>query len=269
MTLARGWLLLALLASDLPAKAAGDETAAVEPAAETPLPPPDPTEQLYRDLIARHTGSVATVSFVLTAEYAGTPNRMQGEVEGVVVRADGLVLLPGNAIDPARQYETVYRDMGQEGNLPRVTSSAFQVRLPGRTEPFDATLAGRDADLGLAWLRLRKPPADLPYVDLARGGAPRVGQRALVLSLATESFAFAPYVTEVRVQGEIETPYPAHIVTWPNKLVFDTDLNPLGFGVLVMAGQPGMMAMGLKTFTVMIPRATLLELTERVAGNGG
>jgi hypothetical protein len=126
-------------------------------------------------------------------------------------------------------------------------------------------LLSRDADLGLAWLQLTAPPADLPWVDLARGAAPRLGQRGLVLSLASEQYDFAPYVTEVRLQGEIRVPYRAMIVTWPNKLVFNTDLLPIGFGVLNLAGRPGMLASGgMKSFAVLIPNERLVELTARV-----
>ena len=255
------WLLLALLG--------GTAQAAAEAAADAATAPPpvaaDPTETLYRGLIERHASALATIEYVMTADSAGTPQRVQGETEGVVISADGYLLVAGSALDPAKPYEVMYRDMGMESTLPRVSSGEFQVRLPGRSERFEAKLLSRDADLGLAWLQLTAPPADLPWVDLAKGAAPRLGQRGLVLSLASEQYDFAPYVTEVRLQGEIQVPYPAMIVTWPNKLVFNTELQPIGFGVLNLAGRPGMLASGgMKSFAVLIPNARLLELTTRV-----
>lgn len=237
--------------------AASDAVAAPAPA--------DPTETLYRGLIERHAATLATVEYVMTADYAGTPQRVQGETEGVVISADGYVLVAGSALDPAKPYETMYRDMGMESTLPRVSSSEFQVRLPGRSERYEAKLLSRDADLGLAWLQLSAPPADLRWVDLSKGAAPRLGQRGLVLSLASEQYDFAPFVTEVRVQGEIQVPYRAMIVTWPNKLVFNTELQPIGFGVLNLAGRPGMLASGgMKSFAVLVPNDRLSELTTRV-----
>jgi hypothetical protein len=252
-----------LLSAELRAETAAAAGAAEPtPAAATPA---DPTETLYRGLIERHASALATIEYVMTADYAGTPQRVQGETEGVVISADGYLLVAGSALDPAKPYEVMYRDMGMESTLPRVTSGEFQVRLPGRSERYEARLVSRDADLGLAWLQLSAPPADLPWVDLAKGAAPRLGQRGLVLSLASEQYDFAPFVTEVRLQGEIRVPYRAMIVTWPNKLVFNTDLLPIGFGVLNLAGRPGMLASGgMKSFAVLIPNERLVELTARV-----
>lgn len=255
------WLLIGLISlgpAQAEAESAGDTAPAVAVAA-------DPTETLYRGLIERHAGALATIEYVMTADYAGNPQRVQGETEGVVISRDGYLLVAGSALDPAKPYEVMYRDMGMESTLPRVTSSEFQVRLPGRSERYEARLVSRDADLGLAWLQLSTPPADLPWVDLTQGAVPRLGQRGLVLSLASEQYDFAPFVTEVRVQGEIQVPYRAMIVTWPNKLIFNTELQPVGFGVLNLAGRPGMLASGgMKSFAVLVPNDRLVELTARV-----
>ncbi|MCU0756918.1 MAG: hypothetical protein MUE46_17710 [Xanthomonadales bacterium] len=252
--------LSALVGFEVRAAAAAEAAGSVPPAVAA-----DPTETLYRGLIERHAGALATIEYVMTADYSGTPQRVQGETEGVVISRDGYLLVAGSALDPAKPYEVMYRDMGMESTLPRVSSGEFQVRLPGRSERYEAKLVSRDADLGLAWLQLTAPPADLPWVDLAKGSAPRLGQRGLVLSLASEQYDFAPYVTEVRLQGEIQVPYKAMIVTWPNKLVFNTDLQPIGFGVLNLAGRPGMLASGgMKSFAVLIPNERLVELTARV-----
>lgn len=242
---------------------------AEEPAAEASpakvVVAPDPTEKLYEDLLAEHAATMVTVNYVLTADFSGTPQRVQGEIEGMLISAEGLILIPASAIDPSKQYEAVYRDMGVASSIPRISSSAFQATLVGHSGKFEAKIVSRDIDLGIAWLRLTEPPANLDFVDLSVGGTPRLGQRALVLSLASEQFDFAPYVTEVRVQGRIDVPYPAFVVTWPNKLVFDTDLKPMGFGVLTISGQPGLMSTGgFKSFTVMIPRAKLAELSAEV-----
>lgn len=257
------WLLIGLIS--LGAARASAEDAAEGAGSPPPAVAADPTETLYRSLIERHAGALATVEYVMTADYAGNPQRVQGETEGVVISRDGYLLVAGSALDPAKPYEVMYRDMGMESTLPRVTSSEFQVRLPGRSERYEARLVSRDADLGLAWLQLGAPPKDLPWVDLTQGATPRLGQRGLVLSLASEQYDFAPFVTEVRVQGEIQVPYRAMIVTWPNKLIFNTELQPIGFGVLNLAGRPGMLASGgMKSFAVLVPNERLVELTARV-----
>lgn len=257
------WLLIGLIS--LGAARAQAEAAAEAAGDTAPAVAADPTETLYRGLIERHAGALATIEYVMTADYAGNPQRVQGETEGVVISRDGYLLVAGSALDPAKPYEVMYRDMGMESTLPRVTSSEFQVRLPGRSERYEARLVSRDVDLGLAWLQLSTPPKDLAWVDLTQGATPRLGQRGLVLSLASEQYDFAPFVTEVRVQGEIQVPYRAMIVTWPNKLIFNTELQPIGFGVLNLAGRPGMLASGgMKSFAVLVPNDRLVELTARV-----
>lgn len=217
----------------------------------------------YQRLLDRYGRTLVTVNYVLSADFAGTLQRAQGEVEGMVIGADGLVLIPSSVLNPNEQFRGLATDEGM-GPMPDIQSGEFRVRIPGFDQPLRAKVASQDQDLGVAWLKIETPPPDLPYVDLAQATEPRVGAPVFSLNLASEGFDYAPFVIEGRVQGRITVPYRAYVTNQGNKLLFDQRARPVGFAIFRFAGSAGAGSGGVRVFGVMIPAPRLAELTAQV-----
>ena len=223
-------------------------------------------EATYPTLLSRYGRTVVSVNYVLSSDAAGgaADQRIQGETEATLVSADGLLMVPSSVLNPGDLYQKIYRNQG-EAQPPAWRSSELKVRLPGSDQPLEASVETQDRDLGVAWLRIKNPPANLSFVDLSKATDPRVGQRAYVVSVVAEEFDYAPYLEETRVQGKIEVPYRAFITDQPGKMLFSTDGTPLGFAVLRIDGAANMSTGGnYRMFATVVGGERLRELQQRV-----
>jgi hypothetical protein len=219
---------------------------------------------VYQQLLSQYGRTVVTVSYVLSYDGAGSDQRAQGETEATLVSADGLLILPSAVLNPTDMFMKVYQSQG-DGQVPNMRSSAMKVRLPGSDQPLDAEVVSQDRDLGLAWLKIKKPPKNLAYVDLANALNPVIGQEAFVVGVISEEFDYAPYIEPTRIQGKIEVPYKAYITDQPGKMLFSASGVPLGFAVLRIDGTANMSAGGnYRMFATMIGGERLKELHLRV-----
>lgn len=221
----------------------------------------DPTT-LFPQLLESQSGAHVIVDFVLNFDAGGSPQRIQGSVDGVVISADGLVLLAAAVLNPTDLFRQI---SGEGSSMPNnMRSNEFRVRMPGRGEPLRATVVTQDTDAGIAWIKLGNPPKDLRFVDLRRAREPKIGEPAYSIGLVGENNAFAPFIEENRVMGRVEVPFPGYIVAPAARILFGSDGRPLGYGVIRYAGMPNMAAMGaFKSFAVMVPGPRLQELTLR------
>lgn len=227
---------------------------------------PDVEAQTYQRLLASYGRTVVTVSYVLSFDAAGgaADQRAQGETEATLVSSDGLLLVPSAVLNPTDMFQKVYRNQG-DGQVPNMRSSEIKVRLPGSDQPLEATVVTQDRDLGVAWLKIKSPPKNLPFVDLAKAIDPNVGQRAYVVGVIAEEFDYAPFVDETRIQGKIEVPYKAFISDQPGKMLFASNGTPIGFAVLRIDGTSNMSAGGnYRMFATVVGGARLKELDQRV-----
>jgi hypothetical protein len=227
---------------------------------------PDAEAQTYQRLLASYGRTVVTVSYVLSFDAAGgaADQRAQGETEATLVSRDGLLLVPSAVLNPTDMFQKVYRNQG-DGQVPNMRSSEIKVRLPGSDQPLDATVVTQDRDLGVAWLKIKSPPKNLPFVDLKTAIDPSVGQRAYVVGVIAEEFDYAPFVDETRIQGSIDVPYKAFISDQPGKMLFANDGTPIGFAVLRIDGTSNMSAGGnYRMFATVVGGARLKELDQQV-----
>ena len=138
-------------------------------------PTPDEFEdyrEIYQDLVKRHADSIVTVKFVMSVTNSGNEQRVEDRTQAALVGRDGLLLVPDRAVSV---------DFAAFGNTtpgqaaPVAKSSEFRVRLAGTEDWLPADLVTRDAELGIAWLRLRGEHDDLPFIDLSMGRAGEPG----------------------------------------------------------------------------------------------
>ena len=113
--------------------------------------------EVYRQLMAQHAGAVVTVKFVMSVTNSGSEQRIEDRTQAILVSADGLLLVPDRAVS----LDFAKLGAGTPGQAaPVAKSSDFRVRLADTEDWLPADLVTRDNELGLAWLRLRKPAGD-------------------------------------------------------------------------------------------------------------
>jgi hypothetical protein len=215
MTLVRPLLMTALLA--------------LAPALSAAKPAEDTFEDyrpIYRDLIEQHAEAVVTVKFVMSVVNSGNEQRIEDRTQAVLVSDDGLMIVPDRAVS---------LDFAKFGNTtpgqasPVAKSSDFRVRLAGTEDWLPADLVTRDAELGLAWLRLRKPAGKLDYVDLSLGIKPEPGMAFFSLLRTSDEWGGVPVFRPGLVLGETRTPTFRLLVDGMPGLAFSHDGKPMGY----------------------------------------
>jgi hypothetical protein len=215
MTLVRPLLMTALLA--------------LAPALSAAKPAEDPFEDyrpIYRDLIEQHAEAVVTVKFVMSVVNSGNEQRIEDRTQAVLVSDDGLMIVPDRAV--SLDFATFGNTTPGQAS-PVAKSSDFRVRLAGTEDWLPADLVTRDAELGLAWLRLRKPAGKLDYVDLSLGIKPEPGMAFFSLLRTSDEWGGVPVFRPGLVLGETRTPTFRLLVDGMPGLAFSHDGKPMGY----------------------------------------
>lgn len=211
MTLVRPLLICALLAL-APAVPAAEEVEDYRP--------------VYRDLIEQHAEAVVTVKFVMSVTNSGSEQRIEDRTQAVLVSDDGLMIVPDRSVS---------LDFSTFGNTtpgqaaPVAKSSDFRVRLADSEDWLPADLVTRDAELGLAWLRLRNPSGKLDFVDLGTGVKAEPGMVFYSLLRTSDEWGGVPVFRPGLVLGETRTPAFRLLVDGVPGLAFDQDGKPMGY----------------------------------------
>ena len=211
MTLVR-LLTLALLLGSMPLQAAtADEEF-------------DDYREIFAMLGERHADAVVTVKFVMSVTNSGNEQRVEDRTQAVLVSADGLLLVPERTI--SLDFSS-FQD-GSQG-APVAKSSDFRVRLAGSDEWRPADLVTRDSALGLAWLRLRDPQGELPFVDLSRGTAAKPGMAFFSVLRTSDEYGGVAVFRPGLVLGETHTPTFRLLVDGVPGLAFSHEGVPMGY----------------------------------------
>ena len=144
--------------------------------------------------------SLVRVKVVISMEspWGGDPEEQEMEVSGVLISADGQVLLTNSMMGGL---------YGMMGGV-QVTPRDIKVLIGDDTEGLPATLVARDSDRDLCWIKLDEEPAEpLPFLDLDEGAVrPKVGQMIYQVKRLGEFFDRAPVVNEGRITAELTKP---------------------------------------------------------------
>lgn len=185
----------------------------------------------YRTLVDQRSSAVVTVKYVITLSAAGNEQRNEDRTQGVLVSADGLLLVSSRAVSIDLSAIS-----GQQAGGASVVanSSEFRVRLPGSDEWQVADLVTRDTELGLAWLRVRGAKA-LPFVDFASVAQPVPGRVFYTLLRTSDEWGAVPLVRPGMILGETRVPRSSLLVDGMPGLAFDAEGQPMGFVDLDLA----------------------------------
>ena len=180
---------------------------------------------IYRALTEKHGAAVVTVKFVMSVTASGKEDRIEDRTQALLVSADGLLLVPDRSVSvDFRQF------MGAgQGAAPVAKSSEFRVRLAGSEDWLPADLVTRDTQLGLAWLRLRTPPAGLSFVNLDEGLKAEPGMTFFSLQRTSDEWGGVPVFRPGFIMGETRTPKTLLLVDGVPGMAFAASGQPIGY----------------------------------------
>jgi hypothetical protein len=216
MTPARTFLAVLLLAGSVAAPVAA-------------APTPDEFEDyraIYQDLVKQHAESIVTVKFVMSVTSSGNEQRVEDRTQAAIVGPGGLLLVPDRAV--SLDFST-FGGSTPGQTAPVAKSSEFRVRLAGSEDWLPADLVTRDAELGLAWLRLRDAPANLPFIDLSRGEKAEPGMVFFSMMRTSDDWGAGPVFRSGLILGETRTPTYRLMVDGVPGLAFSHEGKPMGF----------------------------------------
>lgn len=182
---------------------------------------------IYRSLTAKHGAAVVTVKFVMSVTASGKEERIEDHTQALLVSADGLLLVPDRAV--TMDFRQLMGGAAGQGAAPVAKSSEFRVRLAGSEDWLPADLVTRDTQLGLAWLRLRKLPGPLAYVDLDHGVVAEPGMTFFSLLRTSDEWGGVPVFRSGFVMGETRTPKTLLLVEGVPGMAFSASGDPMGY----------------------------------------
>jgi len=182
---------------------------------------------VYKHLTDMHAGAVVTVKFVMSVTASGKEERIEDRTQALLVSNDGLLLVPDRAVTiDFRQFSGAGK---AQGAAPVAKSADFRVRLAGSDDWLPADLVTRDTQLGLAWLRLRNPPAKLAFVDLDHGIKAEPGMTFFSLLRTSDEWGGVPVFREGFVMGQTHTPKTLLLVDGVPGMAFSAEGAPMGY----------------------------------------
>ncbi len=204
---------------------------------------------IYRSLTAQHAAAVVTVKFVMSVTASGKEDRIEDRTQALLVSANGLLLVPDRSVSvDFRQF--MGGNSGQ-GAAPVAKSSEFRVRLAGGEDWLPADLVTRDTQLGLAWLRIRNPPAALSFVNLDDGVRAEPGMTFFSLLRTSDEWGGVPVFRPGFIMGETRTPKTLLLVDGVPGMAFAASGQPMGYVDVdlgrIMRSRSGGNGMGLDT----------------------
>ncbi|MBI3096684.1 MAG: PDZ domain-containing protein [Planctomycetes bacterium] len=169
----------------------------------------DDRQQQLQQIMDKVGPSVVTVQFTMKMRGGGQLGSMMGEQErqvsmlGVIVRADGLVLVPGNEIDPPEQ-SIGGRSGG--GSVSFDKPEDYGVTLADGKE-YRAKLLGKDEEMDLAFLQIEsQEPLVLPALQFSPDAQPQIAQEVVVIGMHPKAYGFARKFKITRVNSLLEKP---------------------------------------------------------------
>lgn len=196
------------------------------PAAAAPADDFEDYREVYRTLVDQHADTIVTVKFVMSVTASGNEQRVEDRTQAALVGPDGLLLIPDRAVS---------LDFAAFGGAtpgqaaPVAKSSEFRVRLADSEDWLPADLVTRDAELGIAWLRMRNAPDGLPYIDLTKGEKGEPGMVFFSLLRTSDDWGAGPVFRPGLVLGETRTPTYRLMVDGVPGLAFSHEGKPMGF----------------------------------------
>ena len=174
----------------------------------------------YREILDDRAQSIVKVRLIMNVSMGGQDREIPMEAAGVVLSEDGLVMVPGSALE---------MDMGMGGmggrgrggrgrgggggggggGMPEIDASPVDIRvmIGDDFEEYEAVVAAKDPATGLSFLMIRDTEdLKLKPVDFSKTDDAAIGEDLVGVARLGESNDFAPYFGRVQVTGKVEQP---------------------------------------------------------------
>lgn len=194
----------------------------------TASPTDEESKKTFADLIDQHAASVVRVSFVFSSTMQGQEQSRESSVTGVVIDSRGLVLVPKMIVAPT--FTGMDKLSAEQKASFKFETRDFRVHFAGVDDPLEAEALTSDADLGVAWLRLKSPDPKLLHtldLDDTAEGAP--GQAYYVLERLDKKFGEVPILSWGVLIGSITVPRKAYVVTGSPGLALSAEGKVIGY----------------------------------------
>lgn len=166
------------------------------------------------DMVTKRSPAIVSVKFVLKGEMGD----MESECQGVIIEADGLVLVSNIQIG----------GLAARFGGGNVTPTELKILIGDDTQGVDASIIARDSELGLAWLKIKEPKGPYAFIDFSTAKDPAMGDTVVVLGQMGKFFDRVP----VAMSGSI-----AAVTAKPRKLFIPSvTLAPAEFGLPAFDG---------------------------------
>lgn len=180
-------------------------------------------------LSTEHGAAVVAVKFVMSLAASGKEERIEDTTQALLVSKDGLLLVPDRAVS-LDLGALMPSGPGPGATAPVAKSNEFRVRLAGGDDWLPADLVTRDSQLGIAWLRMRNPPAaGLAFVNLDDGLRAEPGMVFFTLMRTSDDWGGVTVFRPGLVLGQTQTPRQLLLVDGVPGIAFTADGHPLGY----------------------------------------
>ena len=142
--------------------------------------------------------TLATVEFNQEFVAGGQNQQTKSYTDGVVISADGLVLISGNVRFPQRGPGRM-----ASGSLPELTG--FRLFFSDGRE-HEAEVVTFDTDLNLGLLRIVDAEGPLPHVSFTDDFTPEIGTAFRSMTLYTKEYGREPVYSPMSINAMLETP---------------------------------------------------------------
>lgn len=183
---------------------------------------------IFKTLMDQHASAFVRVNWVMASSFMGQEQTQESSTTGVLVDPSGLVLVPRMVAEPTNPNAAKLTP--EQRATFKMAARDYQIHLPGEDQPLPAEALTTDADQGVAWLRIKDPGnRKFAYVDTTRSELASPGQSYYVIERLEERYGEKPIMSWGIIQGEIDVPQKAHIVTGALGLAFSAKGKVLGY----------------------------------------
>ena len=239
------------------------------------------TRATARELVKKWQDAIVNVRVVLKMRMSVGGREMQStddtiEAVGTVIDPSGLTVLALGSLNPGAMMSRMMGGSGAGDQRVEIVSEPTDVRIRlADGSELSASIALRDEDLNLAFIRPSKKPAKaLVAVNLADAARPALLDQVVVLSRLGRVGGWSPAATLQEIGAIIERPRTFFVLSGAGAGMGTPAFLPSGkiVGVLTLrqidAGRQSMFAgfggaEGLGLLPVILPAADVLEIAKQ------
>ena len=182
-------------------------------------------------LVDKVSPSIVTVKMLLKSgdKEADQSAESRLEIPGVVVDADGLIMISNIPMSPARIAAALGGGEAGDADM-KSTPSEIKIVFEQEEKEYTAFVAATDAKSELAFLKIEDLAGrKLTPVDFSGTTSPAIGQKVVAVSRMAKGYDYAPYFASSRISGLLVKPRKAYVL--------DGSISEIGLPLFTLTGE--------------------------------